>query len=54
MNTVVLPGYNCQDTLEGVINEIPRDVVDEIIYVDDFSQDNSILPKIRNYHPIHD
>lgn len=43
MNTVVLPGYNCQDTLEGVINEIPRDVVDEIIYVDDFSQDNSIL-----------
>lgn len=42
MNIVVLPGYNCQDTLEDVINEIPRDVVDEIIYVDDFSQDNSI------------
>ena len=42
MNIVVLPGYNCQDTLEDVINEIPRDVVDEIVYVDDFSQDNSI------------
>lgn len=42
MNIVVLPGYNCQNTLEEVINAIPRDFVDEIIYVDDFSKDNSI------------
>lgn len=42
MNIVVLPGYNCQDTLEEVVNIIPRDVVDEVIYVDDFSKDNSI------------
>ena len=41
MNIVVLPGYNCQDTLEEVVNIIPRDVVDEVIYVDDFSKDNS-------------
>ena len=42
MNIVVLPGYNCQDTLEDVVNAIPQGVVDEIIYVDDFSNDNSI------------
>lgn len=42
MNVVVLPGYNCQDTLEDVVNAIPQGVIDEIIYVDDFSKDNSI------------
>jgi len=42
MNVIVLPGYNCQDTLEDVVNAIPQGVVDEIIYADDFSNDNSI------------
>lgn len=42
MNVVVLPGYNCQDTLEEVVNAIPKGVVDEIIYADDFSKDDSI------------
>lgn len=42
MNIIVLPGYNCQDTLEDVVNAIPQGIVDEIIYVDDFSKDNSI------------
>ena len=42
MNVIVLLGYNCQDTLEDVVNAIPQDVVAEIIYIGDFSKDNSI------------
>ena len=41
MNIVVLPGYNCQETLEKVINAIPKECVDDIVYVDDYSTDNS-------------
>lgn len=39
---VVLPGYNAALTLERTIAEIPMDVVDEIVFVDDNSTDNSI------------
>jgi len=39
---VVLPAYNCSKTLELVYNEIPHDVIDEIILVDDYSLDNTI------------
>ncbi|HEY8661180.1 MAG TPA: glycosyltransferase family 2 protein [Hanamia sp.] len=39
---VVLPAYNAALTLEKTISEIPRDVVDEIVLVDDNSTDNSI------------
>ena len=39
---VVLPAYNAALTLEKTINEIPRDIVDEIVFVDDNSADNSI------------
>ena len=42
MNIVVLPGYNCQDTLEKVVCAIPKECVDDIIYVDDYSSDKSI------------
>lgn len=42
MNIVVLPGYNCQQTLEEVIKAIPPKVVDKIIYVDDCSTDDSV------------
>lgn len=41
MNIVVLPGYNCQDTLENVVRAIPKECVDDIIYVDDYSTDKS-------------
>ena len=41
MNIVVLPGYNCQDTLEKVVCAIPNECVDDIIYVDDYSSDKS-------------
>jgi len=39
---VVLPAYNAALTLEKTIKEIPADVVDEIVLVDDNSTDNTI------------
>jgi glycosyltransferase involved in cell wall biosynthesis len=39
---VVLPAYNAALTLEKTIGEIPRDIVDEIVLVDDNSRDNTI------------
>lgn len=38
---VVLPAYNAVKTLEQTIKDIPRDVVDEIILVDDCSSDGT-------------
>ena len=40
--TVVLPAYNAEQTLEQTYREIPLDIVDEIILVDDKSSDNTI------------
>lgn len=39
---VVLPAYNAALTLEKTIAEIPFDVVDEVVLVDDNSTDNSV------------
>ena len=39
---VVLPAYNAERTLERTCAEIPRDVVDEIILVDDASNDRTV------------
>ena len=39
---VVLPAYNAALTLEKTISEIPLDIVDEIVLVDDNSRDNTI------------
>src|SRR5665647_2272015 len=39
---VVLPAYNAANTIEKTISEIPRDIVDEIVLVDDKSTDNTI------------
>jgi glycosyltransferase involved in cell wall biosynthesis len=38
---VVLPAYNAGRTLERTVAELPRDVVDEVLLVDDASQDNT-------------
>jgi glycosyltransferase involved in cell wall biosynthesis len=38
---VVLPAYNAEKTLEITYNEIPLDIVDEVILVDDHSRDNT-------------
>lgn len=39
---VVLPAYNAASTIEKTIAEIPLDIVDEIVLVDDKSSDNTI------------
>jgi glycosyltransferase involved in cell wall biosynthesis len=38
---VVLPAYNAASTLEQTYNEIPFDIVDEIVLVDDASSDKT-------------
>ena len=39
---VVLPAYNAEKTLEKTYLEIPLDIVDEVILVDDDSSDNTV------------
>ncbi|TXI62516.1 MAG: glycosyltransferase family 2 protein [Flavobacterium sp.] len=39
---VVLPAYNAEKTLELTFHEIPFDIVDEVILVDDSSMDNTL------------
>src|SRR5215207_10137840 len=39
---VVLPAYHAAKTLEQTVAEIPRDVVDDVILVDDASQDDTV------------
>jgi glycosyltransferase involved in cell wall biosynthesis len=39
---VVLPAYNAEQTLEQTYKEIPFDVVDDVVLVDDASKDNTI------------
>jgi glycosyltransferase involved in cell wall biosynthesis len=39
---IVLPAYNAALTLENTYHEIPFDIVDEIVFVDDKSSDNSV------------
>ena len=38
---VVMPAYNASKTLEVTFDEIPKDLVDEVIVVDDCSNDNT-------------
>lgn len=44
---VVLPAFNAALTLENTLREIPTDIVDEIILVDDGSKDNTV-PTAKN------
>ena len=39
---VVMPAYNAALTLEKTVAEIPRDIVDEILLVDDASNDETV------------
>ncbi len=39
---IVLPAYNAAKTLEKTYNEIPFDIVDDVVLVDDVSKDNTI------------
>ncbi len=51
---VVLPAYNSEKTLEKTYSEIPFDIVDEVILVDDCSSDNTyeLAKKIGVNHVI--
>lgn len=40
---VVLPAYNAMHTLEKTYNEIPFDIVDDVILVDDNSTDETVI-----------
>lgn len=39
---VVLPAYNAESTLQATFDDIPKDIADVIILVDDFSQDDTV------------
>lgn len=39
---IVLPAYNAEQTLEQTYSEIPFDIVDDVILVDDNSKDNTV------------
>jgi glycosyltransferase involved in cell wall biosynthesis len=39
---VVMPAYNAARTLEQTLSEIPGDVVDEVLLVDDCSKDDTV------------
>jgi len=38
---VVMPAYNAEKTLEATYKEIPLEIVDDVIIVDDHSYDNT-------------
>ena len=40
---VVFPAYNAAKTLERTYNELPFDIVDETILVDDASKDDTSM-----------
>lgn len=40
--TVVMPAYNAEKTLEKTFKEIPFDIVDDVILVDDQSKDGTV------------
>lgn len=44
---VVFPAYNAAKTLEQTYNEIPFDIVDEVILVNDASKDNTVAEAQR-------
>ena len=50
---VVLPAYNAARTLQRTYDEIPTDIVDDIILTDDASSDGTAaLVRKLNLHPL--
>ncbi len=39
---VIMPAYNAEQTLLKTYEEVPRDLVDEVILTDDFSRDRTV------------
>lgn len=52
---VVLPAYNAERTLERTYHDIPKDVVDKVILVDDSSTDHTVqvAEKLGIEHIVH-
>ena len=52
---VVLPAYNAALTLEKTYKEIPMNIVDDVILVDDFSKDNTteVAERLGIKHIVH-
>ncbi|MFN8324701.1 MAG: glycosyltransferase [Flavobacteriaceae bacterium] len=46
---VVLPAYNASKTLIDTYKEIPFDIVDEVILVDDNSTDETIFLIVKRF-----
>ena len=44
---VVMPAYNAEATLARTVAEVPRDVVDDILVVDDASRDGTVAEAAR-------
>ena len=40
--TVVMPAYNAEQTLKSTYSEIPLDIVDNVVIVDDYSNDKTV------------
>jgi glycosyltransferase involved in cell wall biosynthesis len=51
---VILPAFNAEKTLQKTYNEIPFDIVDEVILTDDFSSDHTleVAKKLKIEHII--
>ena len=45
---VVMPAYNAEDTLEKTYSEIPFEIVDDVILVDDASHDRTSEIALRS------
>ena len=39
---VIMPAYNAEKTLKKTYDEIPKDIVDDVILTDDASQDETV------------
>jgi len=50
---VVMPAYNAEKTLEDTYREIPRDIVDDVILVDDKSSDKTVEVAKRLNLPVY-
>jgi glycosyltransferase involved in cell wall biosynthesis len=49
---VVLPAYNAAKTLEKTLAEVPPDVVDEFLLVDDASRDDTATEACAAGNPV--